>query len=68
MPAFFCRFRTAHEESETFAEREVQPAGREEAQDGLQQRTTDQAEAGIHGESIFDGEKEAAALARPEPE
>lgn len=68
MRAIFCRFRAAHEASETFAEREEQPAGREEAQDGLQRRTTGQAETGIHGESIFDGEKEAAPLAGAESE
>jgi len=45
MLCFFCRSRTAHETSETFAEREEQPAGREETQDGLQRRTTGQAEA-----------------------
>ena len=43
MRAFFCHFRTAHETSETFAEYQEQPAGREEAQDGLQRRTTGQA-------------------------
>ena len=68
MRAFFCHFRTAHETSETYAEHQEQPAGREEAQNGLQRRTTGQAEAGIRGESIFDREKEAAALAGPELE
>lgn len=69
MRAFFCRFRTAYEASETLsAEREEQFAGREEAQDGLQRRTTGQAQAGIHRESIFDGEKAAATLTGAEPE
>lgn len=42
MQSFFCHSRTTHETSETqsFAEREEQSAGREETQDGLQRRTT----------------------------
>lgn len=59
---FLCRFRTAHKASETFAEREEQRTGREETQNGIQRGATGQAEAGILGESILNGEKAAAAL------
>lgn len=57
-------FRTAHKESETFAEREERISGREETQNGIQRGAACQVETGILGESILDGEKTAAALER----